>query len=50
MCRVHYLRVKEALPTTPEGYAEYWKKYYNTSSGKGTAKEFLDKYNKFLNK
>lgn len=48
MCRVHYLRVKETLPTTPEGYAEYWKKYYNTASGKGTVKEFLDKYNKFL--
>ena len=48
MCRVHYLRVKESLPKTPLGYATYWKKYYNTSKGKGNVEEFLDKYNKYL--
>ena len=48
MCRVHYLRVKEKLPSCVTGYATYWKKYYNTSKGKGTAMEFIDKYNKYL--
>lgn len=46
-CRVHYLRVSEALPTTPEGYAVYWKKYYNTYKGRGTEKQFLERYKKF---
>lgn len=44
MCRVHYLRVKEKLPTTIEGYAAYWKKYYNTPKGKGTETEFVRNY------
>jgi len=34
MCRLHYRRVKEALPKSDDvrGLAEYWKKYYNSSS------------------
>ena len=48
MCRVHYLRVKESLPKTPLGYAEYWKRYYNTAEGKGSVEEFLEKYNKYV--
>lgn len=50
MCRVHYLRVKEKLPNCTTGYATYWKKYYNTSAGKGTVMEFIDKYKKYLEK
>lgn len=46
MCRIHYYRVKEALPTTREGCAKYWKKYYNTELGKGTVEEFLSKWKK----
>lgn len=34
MCRVHYMRVPEPIPDTPEGMAEYHKKYYNTILGK----------------
>lgn len=44
MCRVHYLRVKEKMPATVEGYAAYWKRYYNTVKGKGTEAEFIRNY------
>lgn len=43
-CRIHYLRVKEPITTTIEGYAAYWKKYYNTVKGKGTETEFIRNY------
>ncbi|MBF0140805.1 MAG: hypothetical protein HQL74_11065, partial [Magnetococcales bacterium] len=40
MCRAHYLREPQALP--PAGninaQAAYWKQFYNTPLGKGTAK------------
>lgn len=44
MCRVHYLRQKQAIPTTIEGYAKYWKQWYNTPIGKGTETEFIKNY------
>ena len=47
MCRIHYYRVSEKIPSTFEGYAYYWKKYYNTIYGKGTEKEFLEKWKRF---
>ncbi|ELA8466744.1 hypothetical protein Q1G98_000190 [Vibrio alginolyticus] len=42
ICRVHYLRVKEALPTAGDldGLAKYWKDYYNTRLGAGTVDDF----------
>lgn len=38
MCRVHYRRVKPALPAAddPAGMAAYWKQHYNTPAGAGT--------------
>lgn len=48
MCRVHYLRVDEALPKDLPGYAKYWKKYYNTIKGKGTEIEFINNYKKYV--
>lgn len=42
-CRLRYLAVTAPIPTTREGRAEYWKKYYNTSAGKGTPADYLDK-------
>ena len=48
MCRVHYLRVSEALPNDLEGYAKYWKQYYNTRLGKGTVEEFIANYNRYV--
>jgi hypothetical protein len=44
MCRVHYRRIREALPVDLDGYAAYWKKYYNTVHGKGTEDEFKTHY------
>ena len=48
MCRVHYFRQKEAIPLTINGYAYYWKKYYNTEKGKGTIPEFINNYLKYV--
>jgi len=48
MTRLHYLRVKEPIPTTYIGYANYWKKYYNKYSGKGTPYEFIENYRKYI--
>lgn len=49
MARVHYLRVKEPLPSHKDIWAmgEYWKQYYNTPKGKGTVKEFVENYKKY---
>lgn len=41
MCRVHYLRVPEAIPDTVEQQARYWKEYYNTPKGKGTQGHYI---------
>lgn len=48
MCRVHYLRVSEKIPWTIEGYAAYWKRYYNTIKGKGTEEEFIRNYKRYV--
>lgn len=47
MARIHYLRVKEALPITLEAQAQYWKKYYNSSKGKGTPQEYVANAKKY---
>jgi len=49
MTRIHYLRVKEALPSNKDVWAmgEYWKQYYNTPLGRGTVKEFVENYKKY---
>lgn len=53
MARVHYYRVKEAIPRRRQytndsswyiDLANYAKKYYNTSAGKATAKKYLEDY------
>ena len=48
MARVHYLRVREAIPSDLEGWARYYKKYYNTYLGKATEEEFIDNYKRFV--
>lgn len=48
MCRVHYFRRPEALPKTLEGQAGYWKKFWNTSLGKGTIQQYLDNWGKYI--
>ncbi len=46
MCRIHYLRVPEALPASDDIWAQaaYWKQHYNTELGAGTIEEFVDNY------
>lgn len=50
MARIKYLTIKDALPDEDdiEGMARYWKKYYNSSKGKGTKQEFIDSYNRYI--
>lgn len=49
MTRIHYLRVSEPLPSYRDVWAmaEYWKKYYNTTLGKGKVEEFVDNYKRY---
>lgn len=42
-CRLRYLRAQGAIPDTLAGRAEYWKKWYNTSAGKGTVADYIKK-------
>jgi len=46
MCRVHYRRVPEAMPPAGDypAQAEYWKEYYNTPLGAGTAEEYIENW------
>jgi hypothetical protein len=46
MARIHYIRAPEPIPDSIEEIAAYWKKYYNTSKGKGTIQEFINNFNK----
>jgi hypothetical protein len=48
MCRVHYRRRPEPLPNSIDGYAAYWKRWYNTYLGAGTEKEFINNYKKYV--
>ncbi|MCU7974888.1 hypothetical protein L5M43_06290 [Shewanella sp. SW36] len=42
-CRLRYYTVRIAIPATRAERAEYWKRHYNTSAGKGTPKEYLER-------
>lgn len=46
-CRLHYLRVAEAVPDGLEAQARYWKRYYNTSAGKGTPEQYLASWRRY---
>lgn len=46
MCRMFYLRKPGAIPVTLAGQAAYWKRFYNTSLGKGTVEEYIRNYQK----
>lgn len=50
MARIKYLTVPEKLPKADdiEGMAVYWKKYYNTEKGKGTAIKFIENYKGYI--
>jgi len=50
MARLHYRRIPAPLPAADDvcGLGKYWKKYYNTYKGRGTAKQFVKKYKKYV--
>ena len=49
MCRAHYARRSDPLPAANdvEAMAAYWKKWYNTPLGAGTADQFVVKWQEF---
>lgn len=49
VCRLIYLRVSEKIPNNLAGMANYWKKYYNTSKGKGTPEKFIEAFKQYVN-
>ena len=48
ICRIHYLRIEEAIPKSLEGWARYYKQYYNTPKGKATEQEFIENYRRYV--
>lgn len=40
-CRLFYKLVKAPIPAELQDRAHYWKRYYNTTAGKGTASEYV---------
>lgn len=41
MCRAHYRRFKAPMPEDAAGLSAYWKRWYNTPKGAGTAEGAL---------
>lgn len=48
MCRVHYLRVPDAIPPTLAEQAVYWKRFYNTELGKGRVEDYIKSWDRFI--
>ena len=48
MARVHYWRVQAAMPTTLDGQAAYWKQWYNTPAGGGSAVQYIQSYKRLM--
>lgn len=44
VCRLHYRLKPEQIPADRLGRAAYWKRHYNTSAGKGSPEEYLDRW------
>lgn len=46
MARIYYLAVREPLPRASSAWAmaRYWKRYWNTAAGRGTACHFVQNY------
>ena len=41
--RLFYMLIPDEFPDTTELQAAYWKKHYNTSSGKGTEEDYIQR-------
>ena len=48
MTRIFYRDKPGAIPSTLEGRANYWKKYYNTYLGKGDPAEYVKRNQEYL--
>lgn len=47
-CRLHYKFFPEVIPLTVEGRGSYWKRLYNTTSGRGTVAEYVRNVNRYV--
>jgi hypothetical protein len=47
MARIFFLRIKEPIPRDPLELAMYAKRFWNTSKGKATPKDYLNAYFRF---
>lgn len=45
--RLKYKLIPDEIPDTLEGRAKYWKKHYNTTAGKGSAEEYLERVKQY---
>ena len=50
MCRLHYRRIAEPFPMADdiESLGWYWDTHYNRNPLKGTVKQFMDTYRKYI--
>lgn len=50
MARLHYWRDPAPLPDADDiaGLGAYWKRVYNTAAGRGTARQFVSNYQKYI--
>ena len=48
MVRIHYFMQEDPIPRNIEGYAKYWKEYYNTRAGDGTISQFIFNYKRHV--
>jgi hypothetical protein len=46
--RLKYKLIPDPIPKTLEGRAKYWKKYYNSSKGKGTEEHYINAVKRYL--
>ena len=44
--QLYLLKIPAPIPSTLKDQADYWKRYYNTKSGAGTAQKFINDVNK----
>lgn len=48
IARIKYMRDSKPIPNTIEGYANYWKRVYNSELGAGKPEEFIHNYQKYV--
>ena len=46
--RLHYIKFSEAVPDGLDAQAAYWKKYYNTTAGKGTTDKYIRDWHRHI--